>query len=82
MGVIGTMIRFVLTLVWFQDVFRMTLQVSFSCRLTFRLQDPVSLDPCVVLVLLRSIGGSTVLLGLICCWLELVFGIVVVVTVR
>ena len=57
----------------------MTRQVSLSCRLTFRLQDLVSLDPCVILM--RSIGGSTILLGLICCWLELVFGIVVVVTI-
>ena len=81
MGVIGTMIRFVLMLVWFREVFRMTLQVSLSCRLTFRWQDLVSLDPCVVLMSLRSIGGSTILLGLICCWLELVFKIVVVVTI-
>ena len=59
----------------------MTLQVSLSCRLTFRWQDLVSLDPCVVLMSLRSIGGSTILLGLICCWFELVFIIVVVVTI-
>ena len=81
MGVIGTMIRFVLMLVWFREVFRMTLQVSLSCRLTFRWQDLVLLDPCVVLMSLRLIGGSTILLGLICCWLELVFGIVIVVTI-
>ena len=81
MGVIGTMIRFVLVLVWFQEVFHMTLQVLLSCRLMFRWQDLVSLDPCIVLMSLRSIGGSTILLGLICCWLELVFGIVIVVTI-
>ena len=73
MGVIGTMIRFVLMLAWFREVFRMTLQVSLSCRLTFRWQDLVSLDPCIVLMSLRLIRGSTILLGLICCWLELVF---------
>ena len=78
---IGIMIRFVLVLVWFREVFRMTLQVSLSCRLTFRWQDLVSLDPCVVLMSLRSIGGSTILLGLICCWFELVFVFVVVVTI-
>ena len=81
MGVIGAMIRFVLMLAWFREVFRTTLQVSLSCRLTFRWQDLVSLDPCIVLMLLCLIGGSTILLGLICCWLALVFGIVVVVTI-
>ena len=78
MGVIGTMIRFVLMLVWFREVFCMTLQVSLSCRLTFRWQDLVLLDLCVVLMSLCSIGGSTILLGLIHCWFELVFGNVVV----
>ena len=86
MGVIGTMIRFMLMLVWFQEVLCMTLQVSLSCRLTFHWQDLVSLDlvsldPCVILMLLCWIGGSTILLGLICCWLELVFGIVIVVMI-
>ena len=78
---IGIMIRFVLVLVWFREVFRMTLQVSLSCRLTFRWQDLVLLDPSVVLMSLRSIRGSTILLGLICCWFELVFVIVVVVMI-
>ena len=59
----------------------MTLQVLLTCKLAFCWENLVSLDPCVVLMLLRSNGGSTVLLGLICCWLELVFGIVVVVTI-
>ena len=81
MGVIGTMIRFVLVLVWFREVFCMTLQVSLSCRLTFRKQDLVLLDPCVVLMSLHLIGGSTILLWLICCWFELVFITVVVVTI-
>ena len=39
MGVIGTMIRFVLMLVWFQEVLCMTLQVSLGCRLMFCWQD-------------------------------------------
>ena len=35
-------------LVWYREVFRMTLQVSLSCVLTFRWQDLVSPEPCVV----------------------------------
>ena len=82
MGMSGTMIRFELTLVWFWQVFRMTLLTLLICSCDVPLIRSCSAWSLICVLSFRSVGGPTIRLGLIQCWLNwLIFGMVGVVMI-